>query len=1110
MLTTCADNITRLWAEKNQGFGFSTFDLAAAIEPTNYLSTSEPESSGIFVNWLSLPTLCDSKLLYKSDPTRSRLVESLKEYPDMLFQVRSNGSMIIWGVQGLGRLPPRMTKLALLFKCENVLDIQTSKHPDCPIACFLIMPAAEFSNHTEALLFAFNSKNAVLDAYAMNLEDFFSYKWTAPRIELLYSWCGPSEPPLLYSSHKILDFMATVDSQNTVYIYQICSNYGKKECPGLNLVCWKQILSKVSAIKWLPSPKNAYLLILTNSDLYLLGLKDSFNFKLDGEMMVEFVINQTIDDCEFIFFGANPSTGSINCFTLNMKDRVVFESKSSHKIDPFRTILDLGYFYDQGSNWNCLLFATADDDSVKGWSFKDIDSYLNEFSELEEVFSVKVGKHRKSYIKFSNASKMAYTSSYGLGTKLNVWDTFGAGIRLQLGSEIDLEADIACFDWYGTFGGDQLLALYSISQKKIIVYGQRTLNTSTTWIPISTVTDTSEDQVIGNIWLARGAMLCFTSMESLIIKSGHFKCISSTDLDKPPHPIAILSSRGTREHEPAVLLEYSMANRSDIVKNNLFLIYIMLKLACDHDLPISTIPLSLWRYLKSANPFPFEGESLFAEIAEENALDPVGISHFQTEFIKENIQKSSFSNRTGLSSFLNAYEEMEGFKNAIDLNGQRYLLSALYHLNSSELNKLQFRDYTWARYSDSQDILMNILLKKFSGKLQWAEAKFLGLGWWIQSNETLRGTFEIIARSQYWGKDGSNDPVHCALYYLALRKKSVLLGLWKVATGHPEYSKMLNFLSQNFQEEKWKTAASKNAFALLGKQRFENAAAFFLLADMLKDCANICIRYLDDPQLAVTVCRIYEGENGPVLNELMKSDLMVYATRLPNYWMEVLLWSICEDHASVLKVITGFQRKNGNDFQPNDPHSHFLFAYLRELNVKLRKKIDFSFSALEELEYYYSCVQNYDKAGNPIIAYMLLKIMGLDNLPNIRIVSNSPIKPVPTQSVVDTSLHGHSTSSSIDWAEPVVGLETSILNWDEIPTQSFQKEESDLDVGEFIDSNLDLVVNNVQERRSLLRLHRHSKHYMVGLVGRIISVIKIYLGIPHVRRPRATVSKFFE
>jgi hypothetical protein len=64
------------------------------------------------------------------------------------------------------------------------------------------------------------------------------------------------------------------------------------------------------------------------------------------------------------------------------------------------------------------------------------------------------------------------------------------------------------------------------------------------------------------------------------------------------------------------------------------------------------------------------------------------------------------------------------------------------------------------------------------------------------------------------------DPVDCSLFYLALKKKSVLLGLWKVSSGHPEQQSMLKFLSNNFNEERWKTAAVKNAFALLGKQRY--------------------------------------------------------------------------------------------------------------------------------------------------------------------------------------------------------------------------------------------------------------------------------------------------
>lgn len=39
----------------------------------------------------------------------------------------------------------------------------------------------------------------------------------------------------------------------------------------------------------------------------------------------------------------------------------------------------------------------------------------------------------------------------------------------------------------------------------------------------------------------------------------------------------------------------------------------------------------------------------------------------------------------------------------------------------------------------------------------------------------------------------------------------------------------------------------------------EYAAAFFLLGDKLKDAVNVCLKHLDDFQLAVAICRVYEG-----------------------------------------------------------------------------------------------------------------------------------------------------------------------------------------------------------------------------------------------------------
>lgn len=73
---------------------------------------------------------------------------------------------------------------------------------------------------------------------------------------------------------------------------------------------------------------------------------------------------------------------------------------------------------------------------------------------------------------------------------------------------------------------------------------------------------------------------------------------------------------------------------------------------------------------------------------------------------------------------------------------------------------------------------------------------------------------------------------------------------------------MTSFFANNFAEDRWRKAALKNAFALLGKQRFEHAAAFFLLAGALRDAIEVILNKLGDIQLAMVIARLYEGEGG--------------------------------------------------------------------------------------------------------------------------------------------------------------------------------------------------------------------------------------------------------
>jgi hypothetical protein len=77
----------------------------------------------------------------------------------------------------------------------------------------------------------------------------------------------------------------------------------------------------------------------------------------------------------------------------------------------------------------------------------------------------------------------------------------------------------------------------------------------------------------------------------------------------------------------------------------------------------------------------------------------------------------------------------------------------------------------------------------------------------------------VIARNEYARSDVKN-PIDCSLFYLALKKKTVLQGLWRMASWNREQAATQRFLANNFDDPKWKTAALKNAYALMSKRRF--------------------------------------------------------------------------------------------------------------------------------------------------------------------------------------------------------------------------------------------------------------------------------------------------
>ncbi len=233
-----------------------------------------------------------------------------------------------------------------------------------------------------------------------------------------------------------------------------------------------------------------------------------------------------------------------------------------------------------------------------------------------------------------------------------------------------------------------------------------------------------------------------------------------------------------------------------------------------------------------------------------------------------------------------------GLKYLLALRSYNYLIRTLPTANREALKEfgLGTANFAWAFHSECEQELLNAILKvsnhnnslNLGGDLQssdqtrvtWADLRQYGVGWWLKNTTLLKQLIEKVAKCSF---QQNNDPLDAALFYLAMKKKGVLWALFKTVKD----TKMSEFFKNDFNEQKWQTASLKNAFFLLGKQRFEHAAAFFLLAGRLKDAIEVCIRNLNDLQLALVIIRLYDSDFDQLasnIKHILCTEILGYKT----------------------------------------------------------------------------------------------------------------------------------------------------------------------------------------------------------------------------------------
>ncbi|XP_064339477.1 dmX-like protein 1 isoform X8 [Camelus dromedarius] len=356
--------------------------------------------------------------------------------------------------------------------------------------------------------------------------------------------------------------------------------------------------------------------------------------------------------------------------------------------------------------------------------------------------------------------------------------------------------------------------------------------------------------------------------------------------------------------------------------------------------------------------------------------------------------------------------------------------------------------FAWAFHSVAEEELLNMLPAMQKDDPTWSELRAMGVGWWVRNTRILRKCIEKVAKAAFYKK---NDPLDAAIFYLAMKKKAVIWGLYRSQKD----SKMTQFFGHNFEDERWRKAALKNAFSLLGKQRFEHSAAFFLLAGCLRDAIEVCLEKLNDIQLALVIARLYESEfdasatyKSILCKKVLGIDSPISELNSLNInmhydpFLRSMAYWILEDYSNALETLINQPIREDDDhvmMSACNPAVFNFYNYLRTHPLLLRRHFGSSdaFSThmsltgksglagtinLSERRLFFTTASAHLKAGCPMLALEVLSKM-----PKV-IKKTKPF--CRTSSFLDTSKvcspsslkldAKEDKSSAIDWSQSLL------------------------------------------------------------------------------------------
>ena len=247
-----------------------------------------------------------------------------------------------------------------------------------------------------------------------------------------------------------------------------------------------------------------------------------------------------------------------------------------------------------------------------------------------------------------------------------------------------------------------------------------------------------------------------------------------------------------------------------------------------------------------------------------------------------------------------------GKASGMDNHASKYLLALkVYDVEKSmsrgntKIRSVKTKDIAFATTSESTNMLLPLCIPHDA---TWNRVRETGAALWVLDNNALCSMGERVARQQFLQND--RDPNSCLLLYAALGKSKVVAGLFKLKREEKKYL----FFMNDFSQERWKSAALKNAYALMKQHKYELAAAFFILGGKILESARVIEKNMGDVQLALFIIRVFEHTSvnvreNTITKEWIEGRLVEFAREKNDYWLLYVAYKLLDKTSDIKKEL---------------------------------------------------------------------------------------------------------------------------------------------------------------------------------------------------------------